>query len=219
MRFRDDILRGVRLFLIVFAAILVGVWAYRLLRAPSDVQGAAQQEVPAQPDVAQPAPAPPASAAPVAEASTDSHGLVVPPPPPVAGVQAKPVAATKPGKGSRLKDRDSVPPPPPPVAAKARRAPAPSGREFETSQPGLTPAAPSVVSADTTQAAPTNAVGYKSLLEVDPNRPAIEPVAQAAEEPPAAKPKGNRFFRAVGKIFRPGAKKETAPLTLEQPKP
>jgi len=57
--FRNEILRGVRLSLIVFAAILIGVWIYRMLHAPSDVQGAehiAPAAYEAVPPEAQPAP-------------------------------------------------------------------------------------------------------------------------------------------------------------------
>jgi len=213
VQFRDEILRGVRLFLIAFAAILIVVWAYRMVKTPSDTQGAAQQEspgVPAAPEAAQPAQETPT---PVADASSELHGLVVPPPPPVAGTPH--VSETHARKAARLKD--SVPPPPPPVAARARRAPAP--REFEASEPGVLPAAPSQETADSTAPVPQKGVGYKSLLDADPNRAAVEPVGQAPpQEQAAEKPKGNRFFRAVGKIFRPGAKKEPVPLTLQQPK-
>jgi hypothetical protein len=51
--FRNDILRGVRLFLIAFAAVLIGVWVYRMVRAPSDVQGA-EPTAPATYEAAQP---------------------------------------------------------------------------------------------------------------------------------------------------------------------
>ena len=207
MQFRDDILRGVRLGLIAFAAILIGVWAYRMLRPPADVQGAAQLEAPPAPEV-QPSQDPAPDAAPMVEAS-ESHGLMVPPPPPVAGKEHV-------AKVSR--PRVDVPPPPPPaapVAVRTRKAPTPSGREFETAEPGVLPVSPSEESADSSGAAPKTGVGYKSLLEADPNRAQIDP--SLLGQPEAEKPKGNRFFRAVGKIFRPGGKKETGPLTL-QPK-
>jgi hypothetical protein len=204
VQFRDDILRGVRLGLIAFAAILIGVWAYRMLRAPSDVQGATQLEAPPVPE-AQPAPDP----APVAEATPESHGLVVPPPPPVGGKERV-------ARVTRSKVIVPPPPAPTPVVAKTRKAPAPSGREFETGEPGVLPASPSEESADSSGAAPKTGVGYKSLIEADPNRAPIDPSLLGQPEPEKAK--GNRFFRAVGKIFHPGGKKETVPLTLQQPK-
>lgn len=58
-------------------------------------------------------------------------------------------------------------------------------------------------------------VGYKSLIEANANRvqnpqmtptPSSEPLEQPA--------KGNRFFRAVGKIFK-GPKKDGSPLALQ----
>jgi hypothetical protein len=208
VQFRDDILRGVRLFLIAFAAILIGIWAYRMLRTPADVQGATQLEAPAAPEAQPQDPAP--DAAPVADASSDSepHGLVVPPPPPVVG-QERVTKVARP--------KVSVPPPPPsPVVARARRAPAQPRREFETSEPGTLPAEPAEESAESSPSAPAKVVGYKSLLEVDPNQVPIDPSLLGQPEP--EKPKGNRFFRAVGKIFHPGGKKETVPSTLQQPK-
>lgn len=216
MQFRDDILRGVRLGLIAFAAILIGIWAYRLLRTPSDVQGATQLEAPAAPE-AQPSPDPAPQAAPVAEATSESHGLTVPPPPPVAGKEPVSKVARSPSRPPS-DPRMSVPPPPPiaaPVVARARRASTPSstpsGRDFETSEPGVLPASPAEEAADSGGPAPNKGVGYKSLLEADPNRSQIDPSLLGQPEPD--KPKGNRFFRAVGKIFRPGAKKETVPVT------
>ena len=191
VQFRNDILRGIRLFLIGFAAILIVVWAYRMLHPLSDVQGAAQLEVPAAPQAAQPTQEPATDAAPIAEASSEPHGLMVPPPPPVGGTQVSKVTRPK----------VANPPPPPPLAVRARRAPAPSGREFETAEPEVLPAAPDEETADSGTSAA-----------------AVEPAVSAQQEPPAGKPKGNRFFRAVGKIFHPGGKKETVPLTLQQPK-
>ena len=203
MQFRDDILRGVRLGLIAFAAILICVWGYRMLRSPADVQGATQLEAPPAPEV-QPSPDP--APDPVAEAAPESHGLVVPEPPPVGGKER--VARV-------TRSKVVVPPPPAPVVAKTRRAPAPSGREFETGEPGVLPPSPAEESAETNGAAPKAGVGYKSLLEAEPNPAPIDPSLLGQPEP--EKPKGNRFFRAVGKIFHPGGKKETVPQTL-QPK-
>ena len=204
VQFRNDILRGVRLGLIAFAVILIGVWAYRMLRPPSDVQGATQLEAPPVPE-AQPSPDP----APVAGATPESHGLVVPEPPPVGGKERV-------GRVTRSKVIVPPPPAPTPAVAKTRKAPAPSGREFETGEPGVLPASPSEESADASGIVPEKGVGYKSLLEADPNRAPIDPSLMGQPEP--EKPKGNRFFRAVGKILRPGGKKETVPLTLQQPK-
>jgi hypothetical protein len=211
LQFRDDILRGVRLFMIVFAAILIGVWAYRMLRIPYDVQGAAQQELPAAPETPQPSqePAPEATAV-DGSTSAEPHGLTVPPPPPVAGTHESKVA--RPAKVG-------VPAPPAitPVVTRARRPVAPSGREFETVEPAALPAAPIEESGDAGPSPPKKGVGYKSLLDADPNR-APEPVLSASQEPPVEKPKGNRVLRAVGKIFHPGGKKETAPSTLQPQK-
>jgi hypothetical protein len=72
------------------------------------------------------------------------------------------------------------------------------------------PVAPVEESSEPKPLTPKQAVGYKSLIEANPNRVPVEPAAAAAA--PAAAPaddssdkagKGNRFFRAVGKIFRP----------------
>jgi hypothetical protein len=208
VQFRDDILRGVRLFLIAFAAILIGVWAYRMLRIPSDVQGAAQQELPTAPETAQPA----EDASPEATAvatSSEPHGLVVPPPPPVGGTHVS--KAARPAKVAMPEAAT------PPVVARERRPVAPSGREFETAEPGALPAGPAEDSGDANPSSPKKGVGYKSLLEADPNRALIEPSLLGSEQP-VEKQKGNRFLRAVGKIFHPGAKKETVPLTLEPQK-
>ena len=195
VQFRDAILRGIRMGLIAFAAILIGVWAYRMLRSPSDVQGATQLEAPPVPE-ALPSPDP----SPVAEATPESHGLVVPEPPPVGGKE----------RVARVTRSKVVVPPPPapmPAVAKTRKAPAPSGREFEAGEPGVLPATPAEETADSSGAAPQQAVGYKSLPEADPNREPVDPSLMGPPEPEKAK--GNRFFRAVGKIFHPGGKKET----------
>jgi hypothetical protein len=202
--FRNDILRGVRLFLIAFSVVLIGVWIYRMLRAPADVQGA--ENVPAVYEAAQPEQPAPADAA--SQAPSEPHGLAVPPPPPVGGKRPAKVASP----------RYDVPPPPP-LQARAGRAAAPSGREFEASEVGALPAAPTVESPDASEVPASKGVGYKSLLEANSNRPVLDLGAPSPAEEPAEKPqKGNRFFRAIGKIFHPGGQKETTtPLTL-QPK-
>lgn len=208
MSFRNEILRGVRLFMIAFSAVLIGVWVYRILRAPADVQGAAQN-APAVHEPAQPIQEPAPEAVPVSDASSEPHGLVVPPPPPVGG--------TRPSKVARA--RFDVPPPPPALApVRASRSAAPTGREFEVSEVSVMPAAPKKEESSTSAEVPTKKeVGYKSLIEVNANRPPLAPSAPAPAEPPAEKlQKGNRFSRAMGKIFHPG-QKETTPLTL-QPK-
>ena len=202
MQFRDDILRGVRLFLIIFAGVLSCVAIYRMMHGSGDVQGATPEETQATP-AAQPAPA--------ADASSEAHGLVVPEPPPVPGEKPKVVKA--PVKQAARFDA-FVPPPPPPAAAHVKRVAAPSPRAFETSQPIVLPAAPVEESSNTPPTTPQNQVGYKSLIEVDPNRAPVEPAAlpatvQATEQP-EEKAKGNRFFKAVGKIFHPNGKKESA---------
>jgi hypothetical protein len=60
-------------------------------------------------------------------------------------------------------------------------------------------------------------VGYKSLIEADPNRPVVDLSQQTtpADGEPEKSAKGNRFFRAVGKMFHPAAKKEPAPVLLQ----
>jgi hypothetical protein len=208
--FRNEILRGVRLFMIAFSAVLIGVWVYRILHAPPDVQGAGQN-VPAAYEPAQPEQEPAPAAVPVADASSEPHGLVVPPPPPVGG--------TSPSKVAR--PRFDVPPPPPAVVPiRPSRAPAVTGREFEVAEVGVMPPAPKKEESATAGEVPTKKeVGYKSLVEVNANRPPplLEPAAQAPVESAAEKTqKGNRFSRAMGKIFHPG-QKEATPLTL-QPK-
>lgn len=199
---REDILRGVRLFAIVFAAILFCVAAYRILRPAGDVQGAA----PAPPEVTQPTP----EAAPVAETEPEVHPLVVPEPPPVPGAQVH-------ARVVRPKEKDKGVPPPPPVASAARVRRTPAPKEFEPSDAVSLPSAPVEESPDAKPLTPQQAVGYKSLIDANPNRPPMEDTPPPAEVS-SPKPKGNRFFKAVGKIFHPGSKKETMPLTL-QPKP
>jgi len=210
LRFREDILRGVRLFAIVFAAILVCVAAYRIVRAPADVPLAAPDGS-ATSEAAQPSPNP--EPAPVSPASAEVHPLVVPEPPPVAGAPVR-TRVTRP-------QRDPGVPPPPPVAAApvvhARRPAVPSGKEFEASGTVALPAPPVDESPEAKPLTPKQVVGYKSLIEANANRP-VEPVAPAVTDDSSETPaKGNRFFRAIGKIFRPSGKKDTEPSTL-QPK-
>jgi hypothetical protein len=208
LRFREDILRGVRLFAIVFAAILVCVAAYRILRA-SDVPGVAAEGTPPTEEAAQPSSEP----APAADATAaETHPLVVPEPPPVGGKQVR----THP----RSVNGSDVPPPPPsaPAVARARRTTPPSGKEFESSDTVALPAAPVEEAADTKQMTPQQKVGYKSLLDANTKHPPTEYVAppQANDDPVEAQPKGNRFFKAIGKIFRSG-KKDAEPSAI-QPK-
>jgi hypothetical protein len=202
LRFREDILRGVRLFAIAFAAILVCVAAYRMLRAPSDVQGAPPEA--AAPSDATAQPSPEASPeAPSSQAASEVHPLVVPAPPPVAGKRAP-----------HPRNYDDVPPPPPPNGVRAKRQQSPSGREFESSDsPVILPAAPPEDAPESKPLTPKQAVGYKSLIEVNANRPPPDPTAAPVpgEEPNAKAAKGNRFFRAIGKIFHPTDKKDDAP--------
>jgi hypothetical protein len=104
---------------------------------------------------------------------------------------------------------------------RAKRAPAPSGREFESSAlGGALPAAPGDEPSNSAPVPGKKGVGYKSLLEANANRAPEEPTVQSPAEESAEKPaKGNRFFKAVGKIFHPGGKKETAPSALEPKQP
>lgn len=207
MRFREDILRGVRLFAIVFAAILVGVAAYRIFRAPSDVQGAGSSAE-AAPPASQP------DTAPAAEAAPEAHPLIVPDAPPVPGSKPVQTRVTHPAAHTGPALNGDVPPPPPVVPAaptsRARRAPAP--REFESSDTIPLPAAPVEEAPEAKPMTPQQAVGYKSLIEANKNRPPAEPVLAPvpADDPTPAPPaKGNRFFRAVGKMF--GGKKDPDP--------
>lgn len=210
MRFREDILRGVRLFAIAFAAILLCVAVYRMLRAPSDVQGAPPDAAAPSDAAAQPSPEPSPDAAPTSEAASEVHPLVVPEPPPVGG---------KPARPAHPRNYDDVPPPPPPAGVRAKRSQTPSGREFESSDtPVVLPAAPVEDSTESKPLTPKQAVGYKSLIEVNANRPPPDPTAvPAPDEESAAKPaKGNRFLRAIGKIFHPTDKKDDG-STAKQP--
>jgi hypothetical protein len=208
LRFREDILRGVRLFAIAFAAILLCVAVYRMLRAPSDVQGAPPDAAAPSDAAAQPSPEPSTDAAPSPQAASEVHPLVVPEPPPVGGKRAP-----------HPRNYDDVPPPPPPAGVRAKRQQAPSGREFESSDtPVILPAAPVEDAQESKPLTPKQAVGYKSLIEVNANRPPPDPTAVPVPDPDAAaKPaKGNRFFRAIGKIFHPTDKKDDG-LTPKQP--
>jgi hypothetical protein len=213
LRFREDILRGVRLFAIVFAAILVCVAAYQAFRSPADVQGAPPDAISGA--VPEPSPQPSHEAAPDSATASEGHPLVVPEPPPVGGTSG--VAAVR-NRVPRPKD-PGVPPPPPPVApvVRAHRAPAPSGREFETSEPVALPVAPVEEAAEPKPLTPKQAVGYKSLIEANPIRVPVEPAATAPpdEDSSDKSAKGNRFFKAVGKIFRPA--KDPTTVQPKQP--
>lgn len=208
MPFRDDVLRGVRLFLIAFSVLLIGVWIFRMLHTATDVQGAAQ-DLPATyqaapPDDQQPAPA----AAPVSQASSEAHGLTVPPPPPIVGARA-----VRPASRPQI---DVPPPPPPAQVVRASRAPAPPARAFEASAPSVLPAAPAEVTANASPVPVKTEVDYKSLIEANANRPPADTGGPVADDEPDEKPqKGNRFFRAIRKIFHP--QREPTPMTL-QPK-
>jgi hypothetical protein len=66
--------------------------------------------------------------------------------------------------------------------------------------------APVEVSSEAKPLTPKQAVGYKSLMEATANRPP-DPTAVPIEEETVAKArKGNRFLRALGRIFHPGGK-------------
>ena len=215
MRFREDILRGIRLFAIVFAAILVCVAAYRMLRAPADLQDPPQESAAAS-GAAQPPPGP-STDAPVSEAAPDVHPLIVPEPPPVPGAPVeKPVTHPRDLHARDPHPRDQGVPPPPPTSIapviRAHRASAPSGSEFAPSGPVVSPAAPVEDSPEAKPAPPGGPVGYKSLIEANPNRAPAEPVAAPASDDAGEKTaKGKRFFKAIGKIFHVGGKKDTDP--------
>jgi hypothetical protein len=208
--FRDDILRGVRFFLIAFSVVLFGIWVHRLMHAPAEVQ-TADQNAYALSDAAPPEqPTDTTAANAETDPSAETHGLMVPPPPPVGGKPA-------PVRTARRPRTDDVPPPPPlRPSVQPSRAPAPSGRDFEVRP---LPVALAKETVDTTPVPVKEGVGYKSLIEANANRPPVETAAPVPAEAQAEKPqKGNRFFHAIGKIFHPGGPKETLPLTL-QPKP
>lgn len=193
MPFRDDILRGVRLFLIVFAAILLCVAGYRYLRTPLEAHGA---DAPP-PQVQAAPPDSPADADPAADPATETHPAVVPPPPEIKTAPASHV--------THARTYDVPPPPPPAPVTRARRAPEPPGREFESAEPIVLPAAAPVVNAEEpAHASPKQEVGYKSLLEVNADRLPADPTASAPAPDPEQKPKSNRFIKALGKLFHPG---------------
>jgi hypothetical protein len=210
LRFREDILRGVRLFAIVFAAILVCVAAYQAFRSPADVQGAPPDAISGATPPPSPEPSP--EAAPDSATALEAHPLVVPEPPPVGGT-----AVVTPVRNRAPRPKDpGVPPPPPPVApaVRAHRASAPSGREFETSEPVALPVAPVEESTEPKPLTPKQAVGYKSLIEANPIHVPVEPAATSTPPPDDdstdKSAKGNRFFKAVGKIFHPAKDPATA---------
>jgi hypothetical protein len=210
--FRDDILRGVRLFAIAFAGILLCVAAYRMLRSPFEAQGSQSELVaPAAPPAARETAT---EATPASEAASESHPLVVPPPPPVGGEPPPPPVRRV------VRPRPQAEPGAPPVVG-AKSAPVPSGKEFESAAVGgALAAAPGDQPSESAPVAGKKGVGYKSLLEAGANRVPEEPIVQSPADEPAEKPaKGNRFFKAVGKIFHPGGKKETAPSALEPKQP
>jgi hypothetical protein len=101
---------------------------------------------------------------------------------------------------------------------RASRASTPAGREFEAPDVAASPAAPTGESLDASPAPAKGGVGYKSLIEANATRLPLDPAAAPvpAEEPAEKRQKGNRFTRAIGKIFHPSGQKETV-LTL-QPK-
>lgn len=201
MPFRSDILRGVRLFLIAFAAILLCSLAYQMLRPAAEARsvpqtaGAAGQSAPTAEEVPSPEP----------------HPLVVPPPPPVPGETPAPRPAVKVSHPRQTIDTTVPPPPPmvPSVRGTRTTAHAPSVRE--PAPDAGTSGAPAAV--EPSPAPEPGGVGYKSLIEADPNRPPAEAAAQpapAAPEP-AKKPEGSRIKRGLGRILRLGKKDTTQP--------
>ena len=213
MALRSDILRGVRLFLIVFATILLGYLAYQMVRPAAEAQGDQQDTTRAV--ESQPSPAPGASSP--TDAAREQHPLVVPPPPAVPGATPNRAAPLKVARKA-----DAIMPPPPPLRASqpTKTTQALTGREFET--PGMTPVPVVKSTEEASQANPVPSkatVGYKSLLEANPNRPPAQPIQ--AEYPSPEEPKkaeGNRLVRGLGRLF--GAKKkEPVPLDIQKPKP
>jgi predicted alpha/beta superfamily hydrolase len=74
---------------------------------------------------------------------------------------------------------------------------------------GSTPAPAPQAATDENPPPAKNGIGYKSLLEADPNKPAAEvPPSPAAPEPPKAEGKG--FFHSIGRFFK-GKKDTTQP--------
>jgi hypothetical protein len=210
--FREDILRGVRLFAIAFTAILLCVLAYRGLHKPVDAGAGPTPEAAQLPAESSVDPAPVAGT-PTADAETpEAHPLVVPPPPPVNGR-----SSGVPGPPQRRANRVADIPVPGPPPLRAKRAQAPSRQEFSSPAVLSSPSTPVAESADTV--APS--VGYKSLIEANANRPMpTAPVVSDSLTPEESKGKssrGNKFLKALGKIFhRP--KDEIIPLTIQQNK-
>jgi len=181
-----------------------------MFKAPSDVEGATQPA----PTAAPPSQDAVAGATPASETDSEVHPLIVPEAPPVPGAPVTKVVK----KVVRARVEDPGVPPPPPLA-RTRKASGPSGREFEPNDIAP-PVAPPDAGTEANPPATKQGIGYKSLIEADSNRPPAEaaspapaPVEETSEKPA----KGNRFFRAVGKIFHPAPKKDTTQLTL-QPK-
>jgi hypothetical protein len=82
MRFRDDILRGIRMAAILFALGMLGIAAYRMLRIEP-----AQQTNAAAPKAA-PAPVKPAPKAAPEKRTSAPHTVIPPPPPSRSGASA-----------------------------------------------------------------------------------------------------------------------------------
>ncbi len=189
MLFRSDVVRGVRLFLMLFAAALIAYLAYEVWHPAVEAQVGSAEETPAP----QPSATPP----------VEPHPLTVPPPPPVGASDHAP-------KVVRATAAHDVPDPPPPGPAVRPARPTPSGRDFEAPALGSAPAAsPQVAIIEESPAPAKDGIGYKSLLEADPNKPAAEvPPSPAAPEP--ARSEGKGFFHAIGRFFK-GKKDTTQP--------
>ena len=192
MALRSDILRGVRFFLIAFAAILLGYLAYQIVRPTAEAKGDQQDTTHA------------VEPKPVAVSPAEPHPLVVPPPPAAPG--ATPNRAI-PFKVRRKLDAGVPPPPPLRASQPTKTTQALTGREFET--PGVTPVRVVKSAEESSKVNPVpskGGVGYKSLLEANPNRPPAQPIQ--AEYPPMEAPRkaeGNKLIRGLGRLF--GAKK------------
>jgi len=172
----------------LFAAALIAYLAYELWHPAVEAQVGSPEATPAQ-DVSTTEPE-----------TTEPHPLTVPPPPPVGAANHAP-------KAVRATASNEVPPPRPPAPRPVR--PTPSGRDFETPALNSAPAVSPQVTSEENPAPAKDGIGYKSLLEADPNKPAAEvPPSPAAPEP--AKSEGKGFFHSIGRFFK--GKKDTTQL-------
>jgi hypothetical protein len=169
--------------------ILTVVAGYRMFHN-SDVQGASHDSQEAKPETPSVAPTDPSSdpaitpsSAPAPQVASEPKGLSVPPPPPVGGVAPKRT------------------PRPKVVAVQEAKGPAPVVVKDEVPIETLTSPSAAPVEERAETPAPRKGVGYKSLIEA--NSQSAAPVIKKPPEDDDTKQerKGNRFTRAVGRLF------------------